>query len=799
MAQNVQAQLARFYLRATPMRLAGVLVAVASFLVVMLFFALQAFQQSGHQNADQTNGDYDYSLVFPIDEQLGDPTGDYQTGTERALSLSGASEINAGFESFQIPLSDEPGNWVNMRGFDWSQNPFPHMYLLQEGRFPQRSNEVAVTPEVVDMLGGAKELPLAGVIRFHVVGIVENNFNRSEPLALVTGDVWDGVREVPQGQAIQGHRVALWNGGEDPQRVAANLVAEVPQLTKLGDDSQMQIAQSVSDRHKLEQDKTRIYSEVALLGALAPCVAGFIGGVFGTRFIQRIRAIVFRIGLTDAHTPGLRALFLSSIAGVILGISLGVVGGFAMRPLLDHFSNRALGPVSGVGGYGAVIVLSALVGVFIGALKLFRQVGRLRQQGERRLAHMGAYVRLAVLCAAILAGLMTSQHTDLNVRFLAPFFFGGAVVVFAPTILQLIAAVPTHSPPLLLGKRRLLSGQSKANGILLGFTAILMIGFSTLTVSNSATTSFNDEMAQLLPNDQVAIVASDDEVETSRLQQRFERSTGLNVSPIRVSLAQATGKDISGALTVVPSADDVERFLGTSLSAAEKQQLNNGAMLPMRPTKQDAVTFDRDQGSAVQIRVLQPRDGIETFDIRGVGVMTEAGAALHKLWFVPMHLVYPGLDAEQVDAVRAVADADQSLNGYVLLPEPPDVATEEPQLLLIGGAAGLLSGVLVWFFILQTLKNLRPTLASLASLGVSRRWVLLTALAESLAVIVVGVFTAAVAAGLAVYLSTLSWMTGTQMHVPWVSVTLICVAIAVIFVVALVVGMQNLQAQERFR
>ena len=72
--------LSLFFLRAAPVRAAGIISAVVAFILMAVFLTLQSFQLSGTQQADQVVGSSDYSL---------------QTGTFIPLGASGEETDDA--------------------------------------------------------------------------------------------------------------------------------------------------------------------------------------------------------------------------------------------------------------------------------------------------------------------------------------------------------------------------------------------------------------------------------------------------------------------------------------------------------------------------------------------------------------------------------------------------------------------------------------------------------------------------------------------------------------------------------
>jgi len=182
---------------------------------------------------------------------------------------------------------------------------------------------------------------------------------------------------------------------------------------------------------------------------------------------------------------------------------------------------------------------------------------------------------------------------------------------------------------------------------------------------------------------------------------------------------------------------------------------------------------------------------------RWSGLITQKTADDLQLSSGVVTWVYPGVSETQLRALAETPGALAFDPRWMIAYEPPAVRTEPPVTLFIGFSAGLLASLLVAYYSSAITRNLRPTLAALQSVGVRPTWLTIVTMVQVGVVILTAVLFAWLGAIVATLLSTQTWITNAQLHIPWASVGVLLATLVVGALVSQLFSMRRLGYSER--
>jgi hypothetical protein len=783
------------FLKARPLRRFVAFAALAVAILIAVLTGAQAFQQSAEQQAQVSTGRADYLLALPLFEPSGEDLGISNSDVLLAMREAGAVNARVAFESYQVPIDGHSGLWMNLSEHDWSANPFPDRYSLVSGRFPAEPGEVAISQGLVSALGEEGSIALAGgTLELDVVGVILDDANRSGPLGLVAPGTWQKAGSSSGSFDVTATRMFYWDSAEPPQRVVEAVAEELRVV--LAEPPPLEDLLSEVSAHRALHDPS-LYSELAVLILAAPAAVGLIGGWAGTRFIRRIRDTLLAIGIARTALAGIGAILGSALAAGIGGAGAGLLLGLAIRPVLDAFSNRGLGPIYGLELFIPLVVGALVVGASLGTLNIVkRDSDRARVEGGGFVPTF-AQVLPGVSLILFFGGVFSAQSSDLNVRFLAPFLFGSAVVILAPLILGFAQHIRADSLPVTLAFRQLSANRRGASWATVGLASILMLSFSTLLVNYSVVATANEEAFSRVPEGQAQLVPppSVSESDALRIIEGIDEYAGLSDA---ILLGTATGVlgSNDGAIMIVEGPRDVERLLEVSLSSTEADAMERGALLRFKGPALEEETVRLRAGESVVVPVVRISDKTAKYSTFGALITQQAADELglsagQSFW------VYTDIS----DAQRQLLDEAPTALGFdplwLIMYEPPAVRSEPPVTLFMGFSAGLLGSLLIAYYSSVTTRNLRPTLAALQSVGVRSRWLSTVSLVQVGAVVAAAVVFALIGAVVATLLSTQTWLTNAEFHVPWASLGLLLATVVVGALVSQLVARRRLSYSER--
>jgi hypothetical protein len=793
------AHLAALFSKARPLRR---FVAVATVVVAFVIAALtgaQAFQQSAEQQAQGSTGRADYLLALPIPERSGQQTTVSGSLVVAAMREAGAEHSRSGFDVYQVPIDGHTALWMNLTEDDWTTDPFPNRYLLVSGRLPSKPGEVAISERLAESLAQEPISLAGGALNLVVVGVIRDDTNRAAPLGLVAPGTWQTAGVSSGTFDLSATRLLYWSSEEPPRQVveaiASELIdmgAEPPQIDDL--------LAGVFNHQAFHE--ARLYSELGVLILLTPCAVGLIGGWAGTRFIRRIRHTLLSIGIARTALAGSIALVLSALVAGFAGVGLGLLAGAALRPVLDIFSNRWLGPVYGLESFVPMVITALLVGTGLGTINIAkrdseRPLTERSSTERRRFVPSFAQLTPAASLLLVFAGIFCAQSSDLNTRFLAPFLFGSAVVIVAPLALGLTQRVRTKSLPVALAFRQLTSDRRGAAWATVGLASLLMLSFSTLLVNYSVVATSNEQALSRVPEGQAQLVppptVAEDDIATLIIQ--INDYAGVS-APVRLEVASGRLETVEGPIMIVATPRDGERLLGLSLLPGEISAMDEGALFLFNDPRVKKETVRLDTGETVSLPVVQSSETVANHSTWS-GLITQKTADDLQLSSGVVTWVYPDVSERQLRALAETPGVLAFDPRWMIAYEPPAVRTEPPVTLFIGFSAGLLASLLVAYYSSAITRNLRPTLAALRSVGVRPTWLTIVTMVQVGVVILTAVLFAWLGAIVATILSTQTWITNVQLHIPWISVGVLLATLVAGALVSQLFSMRRLVYSER--
>ena len=683
---------------------------------------------------------------------------------------AGAADPRSGFEVGQVPIDGHPDVWMNLSEQDWAADPFPGRYVLIDGRLPTTPGEVAISHGLVEALGRGPISLAGGGLYLTIVGVIRDDANRAAPLGLVAPGTWNSTGLTSGTFDMSATRLLYWSSEEPPLQVV-KAIASVLNDAGVQPLPMDELLMSVTDHRAFHA--ARLYSELGVLILLGPIAAGLIGGWSGSRFVRRIRDTLLKIGIPRTALAGATAIMGSALFASLVGVGIGLLAGVALRPLLDAFSNRWLGPIYGFDTFVPLVVGAMLVGSGLGMMNIVKRVSERPRAERRNFVPSFAQLLPAISLLLVFVGVFCAQHSDLNTRFLAPYIFGSAVVILAPLALGLARRVRTNSLPVTLAFRQLGTERRGASWVTVGLASLLMLSFSTLLVNYSVVATANEQTLSRVPEGQAQLTPppSVSKDETFELRDKISDYVGV-ADPVSLGFAAGRSESGDGPIMIVQTPRDVERLLGVTLQSSEIGAMEKGALLRFKEPSMISETVQLDAGGNVTVPVVQITETVASNTIFG-GLITQATADRlqmltgHSMW------VYADVSEEQL---RLIAEAPSALGfdpRWLVTYEPPMMRTEPPVTLFMGFSAGLLASLLVAYYSSTTTRNLRPTLAALHAVGVRPKWLTTVSMAQLGVVILTAAVFAWLGAVIATLLSTQTWITSAQLHIPWASVGLL--------------------------
>lgn len=799
-----RAGLGLFFLRAAPVRAAGLIAAIVAFGLLAVFVTLQSFQLSGFQQADQVVGSADYSLQTGTFVRLGE-SGEVTDDALRAAILQAGAESPIIQYALYDGLTIESGA-ATPTGYEegaWQEKPFPNRLSVQDGRWPENSSEVSVSSVLSrDYPVGSKIELFDGTWSLTVVGVVHDDFSRRASTLFGISGAWndlagmDGAVAERYGSAA--NRTLYWTGGDPDLVVSA--VSDVLSASE-GAQTKDLMLQQLQSRAELESRTSSPLIEFGLGSLIAPFAASLVGAILATRFINRIRAVMLSVGIARGRTraSALFAVATSLALGLVLGSGVGVATGYALRPILDVMSERAIGPVHDLEGMLIGLGLASLAGGGLGTLlNSVRQSIGARQMiaSNRAPAH---YVVLPVLGLILfVVGYVTAQSaqsTDQMILSGICFAFGG--VALLPLILELLVFRDPEFMPALLATRRLRADIRQSGWVTATVSALLVVAFAASTLIASAIATVNDSNLSTVPPGQIYLTPPDDLPATSAEDLTLQIARYLDLVPMSFYTADGGVELLDGSTVVVESVSDLEELTGVNFSAADRKLLEAGGTIRTKGPDVPEVTFGSSDGkmhvisAAVQEALSSNYRNLDGFILRST-------AESNGIALVHETRVFLNASSDQLARAQDAAIELGFNSEWLSVNETPDVFSEPVEARIAAGTISGLAVAIMIFFVLSATRLLRANLSTLRAVGAGTRWLVGVLLFQITTVLAVAMFGAALAAVTGMFATIQVSGLDLTLVVPWQSLAVTLVTLLLGTGIATIVASKGLTNDERF-
>jgi hypothetical protein len=175
-------------IRSRRLMASGVVVTVVVCFLVVAFSSLSALRLSGAQVLERDLGRYEAMAGFGAAQV---PAGDAVLGSLAAdVDGLGMAESFTSMTIHGLRLGERSVPAVEG---DWTQNPFPDRYLLDEGRWPEAPNEVVVASggAAASIVQVGDQLPmLSDRVSLRVVGVADDRFGADRSVLLLGFGSW---------------------------------------------------------------------------------------------------------------------------------------------------------------------------------------------------------------------------------------------------------------------------------------------------------------------------------------------------------------------------------------------------------------------------------------------------------------------------------------------------------------------------------------------------------------------------------------------------------------------------------
>ncbi|GAA3977187.1 hypothetical protein GCM10022384_28900 [Streptomyces marokkonensis] len=597
---------------------------VAGLFTMAMFIALSTLSLSGAQEADRDLGRFDALASAEMTLPPGSKTP--APAMAGAAQQAGANESAAFLTALDVQLAVTPARNVTLLEGQWTPNPYPDMYELTAGHWPQQPGEIVVTDPGDVKAAPGQTLTVLGDVRLRVVGVADNHYANTSALLAAPG-TWSSLDpKLAEGYpSLAAQPYLLWTGG--PEQAVMDAVTKT--LTPYSDGSGSQEAKGGPEllpgppilRAQLETKAADYWIEKSPAGYTIPAVLVPIGAVllmFGLvdRRLRRTTETMVSLGLRPATTVAAVSFACVAwcLAAATAGAAAGVATGWALRPLLAHLQDRPAGDVEGITDAATqLLALVAATGVLTGAgLLLARrtrseqphptttspahqpQAKNLRKKSAatvvrdvRQLAALGVWCVCMVYTA-------TRLDTPSEGMFLTA-LITAAVVLTLPEFFGLATRLLTERDARRrLARRQLQADRRRAQAALAVLTVIIGASLGMLALLDTLIrSSENTVQPEVLPGqvllahrassafappERVLTVLKESkvleglpQVELHRLSKESVDETG----PVPSTTRQ--GND--GGILAVDSPDDVPVLTGRPLTADQRALLNRGGLL----------------------------------------------------------------------------------------------------------------------------------------------------------------------------------------------------------------------------
>jgi hypothetical protein len=844
--------LARKFARSRSLALSTVVTLASAAVLVGMFIAMKAFTLSGEQVANRDLGRFSAQLDMSTVSNLRPGDSRFPDAVLRSARAAGARDAVVSLTSFDVRPDIVRPPIVLYVETDWSANPFPKRYVLDQGRWPTRPGEVVLTQSMRKIAGTADSLSvLSGNEQFRVVGVATDTFDSFARILAASG-TWSGFSEASRRNfsTVLATPTLHWNG--DPERVVTVVTSTVVQDRLVPEQSPeeitAQLAAGLRTRSGELAQQRRSWIERIPLAYQVPSLALpllSVLAVFGLnnrRFRGSLRVLT-SIGMSRATAVSgvVLATTAWTMISVLVGGLIGVGLGLAARPICDHFLAGPISPFPNVAPPLLRLVWVSAVSCLVASLVLFAtrrepQPGTGRSTPQRAaigsdtmppgatvggglpraaVARIGGMItpirRFGALAAGLAAVAQIAALETVAGSMIMAGTFGLAVLLLTPELVDVaIRALSTSDPRARLGRRQLVHDKDRAVVGVAVLTAALGAPLGMLTLLATLLSTAQADVTPAVAPHQVVLSSpagalhppSPDVVRAVTNRVAFD-APPVQVGYLWTDKVMVTVQDAGmGTLLVVNSPDDAARLNNAPLSTEAVDTLREGGMLLWRGNEREQRSLlVRNAETGQLVSTTEPLrtsrvDFQSPWDIPTSGVLLAATAQRMGLDIQKAALVFTGVsDAQAALAKQAAIGA--GLDSYeVGIYEPPKPITAPPVFYI--AAVGLALVVLVTAMAVARAQvlTLRGYVGRLIAVGLSTRWVRQVLLLQSAVVVATSTLLAMLMGVLPVVITALR-LPDFSLSIPWQWLGAVLVAFYGAVACATLISSRGLRAADR--
>ncbi|MCM3556843.1 hypothetical protein M3697_17320 [Janibacter melonis] len=735
----------------------GVGVAIATMLIMLAYVVLSSWGLSREQVIER-----DFSGREAV-VRLSAPVSPGPSTPLRAV-YSAAGDAPVVLYSPGVRLTQDPQQRLLFQESDWSSAPFG--FELVSGSWPNRPGEVVVTAGLDPGRGEDLSL-LSGTVAMRVVGVVDDAYS-NDPRILAAPGTWQSLPS--KARTARTGLVA-----------SVSVLATSTQAPSLVKDLKAQRLSARADRATAVTDEQTWLAaspfSFTVPALLVPMLVVALGVSAGR---ARQRALVRRVvEVGGQQRTALGMVLVALLVVVTVGLCAGALGGWGAghlaRVVAARWNDRALAPYPALVGPATLIAASCTAGLAASMLQL-RQPRAAAPRSARtvhRTARQWAALVSVGIGAAALMRMSSAGHAMLV----------GACALVAMALLapEVVAAVARRidrpTPHLRLGSR-LISADRGATAEVILTMMVLALPLTTMVLLTTTGSAARAEALAPVGPGQLLVAGEGGLASPAPSAVRKTVTNALATTPDAVpttllvteSAWYEAGLGTNASVIAVATAADVEKVLGTPLTAEQRTTLEEGGALVWEPDGQ--LTIDgRPATPPIKTTTYRP---MEEWSNQAGAVMLAEPARSRGITLRRGGTLYAAVSPGDVDRAQAAIreqGLDQSLLHRHHAPSQllPPTALMASALLLVA----LMLGITAISSHTRT-ASLRRQYGRLVAIGadrsVVRRVQLVTqAVITSLATIAACSITVVAAATMLLRLS------GTQINPPWVlMLALIC-------------------------
>jgi len=719
--------LARLLARSWQVRAAAAMTFAMLVIITLSSSVADSLQLSSSQRADAALGAFDAAAQVPGSLPVGLETDDLDASLESAVRSAGATEVAIEHVFPGLQSDDGVETTFTLREFDDDPGRIANLEITS-GTWPTQAGEANVSSSVAEQYPVGSSISFFnGLLAFTVVGTHVDDYARDARDFVVPIGTWSGLARLDTSAAAlldqSGNCIVLWTSSGDPQAARPALVAAA-QSAAAGTETTDFDATSVEieSRAAIESQTAPPNVPLAALALLGPALSGALGGLLAGLMVGRMRRSLWEVGIPFARSraSALLAVSVPVVLAALLGSGVGQVLGFALRPLLDSLSGRALGPptdplpsMTGV----ALAAAGVLLG-FAGSQRIRRQAAP--TPARRSVPVAGVTVGSVLGSLGIFVGGGASEVSTLSLC--ALLIAAGIIVGTAPLVVALTTRAKPGSLAATIVIRRISASTQPVSISIAIIAGLQVLGITLALLLSSTLDDINASTESQVPPGQIVLesdpLSGPEEIDAVRLE--FESRLGLG-QPISMSTVEAGTSRQDGATRVVESVDDVQELLSLQLSPAQREVLEHGGTLLTKLPEAEEVTFPSDEGFAGATIPAINVTGVDASFRNIDGLMLLDGAESAELPVSAPSYVYTDATTDQAQEAESTLISMGINPDRVQVFREPDVLQAPLRISAITALLALAGGALLILVGNSDVRALRPSLSGLRAIGVPTR------------------------------------------------------------------------------